>query len=75
MDQLSLLISIEQYAFTKTFSLYILSYYLHLCLLRLVEAIIVEIILVHSSVSSTQIVVVVFARKAEERRRRRLLCF
>ena len=34
MDHLSPLISIEQYAFTKTFSLYILSYYLHPCFLR-----------------------------------------
>ena len=34
MDQLSPLIPIEQYAFTKTFSLYILSYYLHLYFLR-----------------------------------------
>ena len=33
-DQLSPLIPIEQYAFTKTFGLYILSYYLHPCFLR-----------------------------------------
>ena len=32
-DQLSPLISIEQYAFTKTFSFYILSYYLYPCFL------------------------------------------
>ena len=32
MDQLSPLIPIEQYAFTKIFSLYILSYYPHPCL-------------------------------------------
>jgi len=34
MDQLFLLIPIEQYVITKTFSLYILSYYLYLCFLR-----------------------------------------
>ena len=34
MDQLSPLIPIEQYAFIKTFSLYILSYHLHPCFLR-----------------------------------------
>ena len=33
MDQLSPLIPIKQYSFTKTFSLYILSYYLHPCFL------------------------------------------
>jgi len=33
MDQLSPLITIKQYSFTKTFSLYILSYYLHPCFL------------------------------------------
>ena len=34
MDQLSPLIPIEKYAFIKTFSLYILSYHLHICFLR-----------------------------------------
>jgi len=38
MDHLSSLIPIEQYAFTKTFSLYILSYYLHPCFFRLLCA-------------------------------------
>ena len=33
MDQFSPLIPIEQYAFTKTFSLYMLSYYLYPCFL------------------------------------------